>query len=418
MFEYNPLQQPGAEVRPEANLRFSPWLGRSAVRVEEARVDFVLNCVTDGSGEFTDPDDRMMLQRGIVRIQDLIGEARHTLAETHDQQRGAVASSLDLKDMPTVLRSTVLGDSPVSGAKKWLKNAIDSVPASRDWFANRMLMRRLAARKSDGSFLVSDETVLNVLQWHNYRMTQKQSAFEELVMPYKQGFIESVQHAAVSGWLSPSTVKNLDRLEKTGIYISDGTDTLNKNWAGCMCANQDGSYTVSLLPKFADKTLDHELVHVLEGERVPCPETGVVSTEAYQRGLQRLVPENNDGMKMLGETITEFTSVCLRRGKYPARFALPKRGSYGWGLPLVQALATAGGRPIDPSLFIRAHLEDDIQTEALGARSAMLGLRRALQEAFPSRDVIEDVASLRPRPEEKEPMRQSIIELTKKLHNS
>jgi hypothetical protein len=169
------------------------------------------------------------------------------------------------------------------------------------------------------------------------------------------------------------------------------------------------------LVKSAAWTLGHELVHVLEGVGQPDPKTGIAPTGPHQHGLRRLVPEDNDGMELLGELTTELTAVCLGRNRYPTRFVLPKRGSYGWGLPLAQALATAGKRPIAPALFIQAHLEDDVETEALGSQSAMIGLRRAFQEAFPDRDIIEDISSLRPQPEAKEPMRQPAIDLTKKL---
>jgi hypothetical protein len=120
-------------------------------------------------------------------------------------------------------------------------------------------------------------------------------------------------------------------------------------------------------------------------------------------------------MELLGELTTELTAVCLGRGLYPTRFVLPKRGSYGWGQSLAYALTTAGRRPIAPSLFIQAHLEDDADTEALGPQSAMMGLRRAFQEAFPERDIIEDISTLQPQPEAKEPMRQPAIDLAKKL---
>ncbi|HEX8762732.1 MAG TPA: hypothetical protein VF733_03140 [Candidatus Saccharimonadales bacterium] len=416
--EHDPSQHPPTEQLPAADLRYAPWLGRSAVRLEQARVEFAQSCAVDDSGEVVDPENRVMMDRGRNQIQRLIEEARHTLAEAPRLRHGALAANLDLQGMPGALHNALLGYNSVPGTNKWIIRALNSVPASRKWLTNRLLMHRFMAKRSDGSFIASDETALNVLQWHNYRMAHEQAIFERLILPYKQKFVESVYQAAAQGWLLPTTVKNLDRLEKTGIYVSDGTDTLDKNWAGCMAMNRNGSYTVSLLPRLAGKTLGHELVHVLEGVSTSHPETGAMPILSHPRGLRRLFSEDNEGMKILGETITELVALCLRRGRYPTRFALPKRDSYSWGLPLVQALATAGRHPIAPHLFIHAHLEDDAVTKALGSQSAVVRLGRAFQEAFPYRDVIEDIANLQPEPEAKEPMRQPIINLAKKLRES
>ncbi|MET1033072.1 MAG: hypothetical protein ABWX94_01075 [Candidatus Saccharimonadales bacterium] len=263
---------------------------------------------------------------------------------------------------------------------------------------NFSTMERLIARGEHQGFKIPAETALNVMQWHNKNLSDKQLVFEaEVVAPLKQEVAEGVQAAVADGWMPASAIDNLSRLDRTDVYMDDGTNTQARHAHGSARSYIDDKHEVVVDPRASHRTRVHELMHVLSGIDFPANTNRNTSLlgpiiDNSQSSLERLNPSSGGiVLSALTEAVNELATVSILEGYKPDANLLdrvkkaPPVQKEGW--VLLDALANKGEKHIDPRLFIAAQMENNSKRDD----SAMTQLKKELAEAFPGRDIVKEI---------------------------
>jgi hypothetical protein len=271
---------------------------------------------------------------------------------------------LALDEMPVVLRKAVSGYEP----------------GQKDSDA-RYLYDRLNKKNEDGTHAVSDETFLNVLQWHNYRLSKKQQQYETNEVPaLKSRFRSKITEAVQEGWLPPDVSQNLARLDNTRVFIDDGFFSHLDGADASMIRSSDYRYMVNVGPEAKVLSVMHEFTHVVEGH----------GADAHEIGIERMMGKTK-GSQRLREGIVDHVASSLENGSFEVTDSLrnpnenPRSDVHYWrSLFLIDALCNYGLEPIDIRLVIAANLEND----ASSPDSATSRLQEGLKVSFPDIDIV------------------------------
>lgn len=158
---------------------------------------------------------------------------------------------------------------------------------------DHQIFERLIEKTPDGSYAVSDDALLNLLQWHNYHMTTAREKFMEKHWPIlKQSYLYKLKDAVKDGWLPGTVLKpeRLNALEQVAVTVDDGMMMHEEGSEAFMSTYDTASSTEVYFPRFAYmKTAYHELSHVMVGVSVPRSNSkGRFSGGLVNRGLYRL----------------------------------------------------------------------------------------------------------------------------------
>lgn len=307
---------------------------------------------------------------------------RGELASMEPGMAEFTAGTLCLNELPLAMKAAVVGHDS------------DRNPA--DYTSHELLTRLF--QQEDGVYAVPDETLGNVAEWHNYRLSKVQAEFAQDVEKLKERFTVNVRRAVEAGRLPQTALENLDRLGRTAVYIDDGFYTTARRANAVTAVFTDGSYAI-LMGADDPVTETHELTHVaIEGEAPIQPdEEGMRSLET--RGLLRIFGGGAGGT-ILSETITDLIAHSLESGERISLDALPEGSHYQPGAEFIRALCTFGKKPLDVQLFVEAHCEASISDGSPGPMAIQLLSR--LRQAFPAyernyfgTDIIFRISSLR-----------------------
>ncbi len=262
------------------------------------------------------------------------------------------------------------------------------------------IFERLVERNPDGSYAVSDESFLNLLQWHNHSMTAWRERFMEKEWPsLKLSHIYNLKAAVKDGWLPGSVLKpdRLDALEHVEVTVDDGM-TMHENGREAFTAYDTTSATEVYFPKYTFLEIAyHELSHVMVGVQVPSGKSsGRFSGGQTTYGLYRLFDEKyTNAGKVLNEAVTEH--IARTMGEFPQNPDIINPSDkqsilsgYISERELLDVLCNGGARPIDVRLFTRVYFEDSTRLH----QSALRKLKRGLAKAFPGRDVLGELGEL------------------------
>lgn len=261
---------------------------------------------------------------------------------------------------------------------------------------------------------VANDSVLNLLQWHNHVQGEKQKAYEVAVTaPMRERFLERIQKAENNGWLKPGTVspERIDLIKNVPVYLDDGMG-LDKHFQSLTNATayaqkaEDNERPFIVLSLEAvkqpfekrEKVFTHEMVHILAGltPQPFSPEVGLDEMQAQlehsgEYGLHRVFGNNKVG-NGVEEAVTEHFARALISGNIDK--LQPLGGAYREYRYLLRSLCKRGVTPIDPRLFVQAMFADTPHAQPGVSDSEpedVSALRLALTKAFPGRNISQEM---------------------------
>lgn len=312
-------------------------------------------------------------------VEARVGDIRQELRDMSWWRRNQLAGSLALGEMPESLQDML---HQADGRQKT---------------TDRAILKRLLAADGKKGYRVSSGTMLNVLQWHNQRLSDEQVRFDtEVAGPLKESFKGQVQQAVSEGWMPEEALERLDRIDETKVYKSDGSVVSARGCVGEAGRKENGEHYILVHPESPEGAAEHELTHIIEGSNfAPLANTPTEVTDIFMSAsLAQFFREGNQATNLLQEAVTDFISDSLRHG-YTGN--VDKRARfYPHGWALLKALSTYGVKQIDPQLFVKARMEDtadQIMMRQINLVPWVDQLRQELVEAFPHRDILEDLAN-------------------------
>ncbi len=285
---------------------------------------------------------------------------------------------------------------------------------------DHQIFERLVEQNPDDSYAVSDDTLLNFLQWHSYSMKEWRERFMEKDWPgLKLSHMYQLKTAVKDGWLPECVLRpsRLDALEQAEVTVDDGM-LLHEEDLEAFATFDTGSATEVYFPQYPFlETVYHELSHVMVGVEVPRDKSKErFSGEQRTRGLYRLFDEKHTNAgRVLDEAVT--VQIASTMGEFPQNPDLinPDAKDYLFGNYIVERklldfLCNGGARPIDIRLFTRAYFEDSTRLR----QPALRKLKRGLAKAFPGRDVLDELGVLMSKDEYKE-ARENLGDFTRSI---
>lgn len=266
---------------------------------------------------------------------------------------------------------------------------------------DHFIFERLIEQTDDGSYAVSDETLLNFLQWHNHSMTDWRKQFVETRWPQlKDAYVYQLESGVRGGWIPNSVLheERLNMLDQVEVTVDDGM-LLHETGSGAYTLFDTTGGTEVCFPPSPDlQTAYHELSHVMEGVELEKdgPQERFGGEELTNQGLYRLFDkEHVNAGKLLDEAVTEHMARTM--GEFPhdpdTIYPFSKKtslGSYIAERELLGVLCSGGKKPVDVRLFMNAYFEDSTHKR----QPALKALRRALKKAFPRRNVLNELGIL------------------------
>lgn len=286
-------------------------------------------------------------------------------------------------------------------------------------------VEKLYAKDERGEPVVPDETVLNILQWHNMNQQEREESLERTVFKeMRQRYTGRLEKAVQDGWLAGDVIDQdkLDALQNTPIHIHDGiapnAGHFDDDTFGTAAAlAHTGVPAIALRradysKKALEKTFTHEMNHIITGSNERHKHevdfsdwdtkeyvSPYLSPEGAGYGVHRLHETDdvldNRGLSLLNEAITEHFAQALQ-GKNVEKVHL-LTGSYRNERRVLKALCEGGRERISPGLFINAMLEGSAKsasgtTETPHKHAARL--QEALNTAFPDSSALKLVAGI------------------------
>lgn len=250
------------------------------------------------------------------------------------------------------------------------------------------------AEAPDDTYVVPDESVINVLQWHNRQMIETRNKFICFEWPdIKNEFKSKLQKGVDLGWLPAIalTPKKRNAIEGLVVTIDDGMRLYEKGYRAYVDSHIDGYPTRAYFPQNTSTLLvDHELTHVITGSESN-NKFGIIKTGLYRMFKRKHVAAAN----VLNEAVTEHIAHTLNQDSQNPDEILDKisdstLSSYNEERHVLNALCNSGVRPVDIRLFIRAYVEDSTKLR----RPAIRKLKRQITKAFPGRNVLDELGNM------------------------
>jgi hypothetical protein len=358
---------------------------------------------------------------GALTVELALKSSAEIVSGARDPEQPKPYDVLQLKDLRDTFYFTNEKDKKVYGEvllseniPEWLLQSFGGKDVTPNGLIESFSATTVDEQTQETKSLVSDESLINLMQWHNHVQGEKQKVFEtETIAPMRQRMMERVLQAEADGWLEPGTVtaERLDLINTTLVYIDDkmGIDNHFHGWMGQAQAYAHGR-TIGNLPqivmaaptaaKFSqaklEKVFTHEMVHVLTGytPHVQSVDTykSFTQEEADRKdtgeyGMRRLLGDNDAGTG-LNEAVTEHFARALISGNIDK--LQPLGGSYNGQRYLLRALCKRGEQPIDPRLFVQAMFADTPNSDRTITTSEpfeLTELRAALSDAYPGRNI-------------------------------
>ena len=253
------------------------------------------------------------------------------------------------------------------------------------------VFERLVEKDDEGRYVVNDQSLLNVLQWHNHQMTKRRERFMSLEWPRLQRTYKyELETAVKDGWL-PACVIDDERLrliQKAEVTIDDGMLLHEDQVTAFMRKyhnddNENGHELV--FPQYTYMVVAfHEMNHIMEG-------SGPIKVNDAVHGLKRLFGGQNQTVaaRALNEAVTEHIAHTLNEPRSDPDDILGKVTSretshYNAERKLLNVLCNGGVKPVDVRLFINAYFENSTKWK----QPAFRKLKKELRRAFPGQDVL------------------------------
>lgn len=277
------------------------------------------------------------------------------------------------------------------------------------------VFEKLVEKNSDGEYAVKDESLLNVLQWHNHQMGKRRERFMDKEWPsLKESFTHSLKMGVKQGWLpqvvlAPKTGHALESLEVT---IDDGMLLHEEGNDAFVSIYDQGLSKEVFFPQYTPLvTAYHELSHVISGRE----SSG--NGESKHTSLYRLFKgKHHAAGKVLDEAVTEHVAHALAEYFLENPDDIAKRitngadSHYNDERRLLNLLCHGGIKPITIRAFADAYFEDSTKLR----RPAIRRLKRQIAKAFPGHDVLNELGELMSEGEYQE-ARQALPAFTTKL---
>jgi len=214
------------------------------------------------------------------------------------------------------------------------------------------------------------------------------------------GFEGEVRTAVEDGWMPEVALARLSKLREATIVVDDGlnTEVVDSGGYHRPAKSNNRNDLIVLSPDNKDRKhiFNHEGLHVINGQRVEPSEGDTVSN--YGRyAIGKLLDSREFPSKAIVEACVEHMAGALGGDSIDGldkpynRKIANRHAVERWFLG---HLCNSGEKDIDIRLFINALMEDGAIAEAAQEESATAILGKALQRAFPDRDILADLRGL------------------------
>lgn len=238
---------------------------------------------------------------------------------------------------------------------------------------------------------ISDETIINFLEWHNSKLAEKQAELDAQIAQYKQGFSDDMQAAMEAGWIE-EVPANLKRVDKTTVVADDGLKTSLREGQPWNGGTHQHSNMVMISPQAQEepfqlkRLLRHEFTHVVQGvDRAP---DGSVSGKG---GLYRLFGKGRGGSVVNEAAVEHFANSLLVGDLDTMDPEVRRAASYPENRGLLYGLSSFGVHPIDMRYFTKALFENRNAPQQED-RDGQSMLQEQLRRAFPFTDVVKEIS--------------------------
>lgn len=265
---------------------------------------------------------------------------------------------------------------------------------------DRQIFERLVEQGHDGLYAVSDDVLLNFLQWHSYSMVMLRGEFMEKQWPQlKFSHKYQLKEAVNDGWLPKCVLQpeRLNALEQAELILDDGMFLHEQGSMATVIYDKTSATEVYFPPYPFLGTVYHELSHVMVGVETPKTKSGGrFSGGSKTYGLYRLFDEKHvNAGKVLDEAVTEHIARTMDEFPQNPDVIDPDTrrdlySSYTTERKLLDSLCNWGVKPVDIRLFTRAYFEDSTRLR----RPAIRKLKRELAKAFPGRDILRELGEM------------------------
>lgn len=236
--------------------------------------------------------------------------------------------------------------------------------------------------KNDQTYTMSDETFLNFLEWHNFKLVEREAGIKTEAIQQYLRFNNRVEHAVAEQWLPTSTIRNLNKSLSVPVCLDDGMRTSVDGSLGIHARYAGEKYQynfIAIAPHHEHNTqvYMHEYVHTIAGQ-------------AGQNGKELTTIAGTFGGKvgtLLEEAVTEQLANMLMHGEPdstdPEHEYRKRSGAvYTNERYLLHALCTYGAKPVSIRKFYNAYVWDDTHPPTLS--QPVERLLRSLERSFGS----------------------------------
>lgn len=250
------------------------------------------------------------------------------------------------------------------------------------WSENTSLIHKLTTLEL-GAYPVSDDTLLNLLEWHTERSEALHTQHTtEKIPKYYAELAYTLVRRVVSNELPPIILTRLAAVrDNTRIIADDGSRTVVQGRGGYYTPAEDALYMWDI----TKQVFDHEITHALE---YPRDRSGKISGCS---SLESILSEDSPGNRVLKESTVSFIEGLLGGNNLfdtdPANWSL-EEGSYPEGRAVIDALCRYGKKAVDIRYFIDALFESKDKQLQRADRSAASKLLATLQDSFPDMDAL------------------------------